>query len=93
MISTEANPQIRLNTLLNDERFISVSRHVMASGRSIEVHRDITSERLAEERANDTMHALIEPISRRIIESHGGHLWASANVEQGATSCFTLPST
>ena len=90
MISTEANPQIRLNTLLNDERFISVSRHVMASGRSIEVHRDITSE---QERANDTMHALIEPISRRIIESHGGHLWASANVEQGATSCFTLPST
>jgi hypothetical protein len=55
----------------------------MASGRSIEVHGDITSERLAEERANDAMQALIEPISRRIIESHGGHLWASANVEQG----------
>jgi signal transduction histidine kinase/CheY-like chemotaxis protein len=32
-------------------------------------------------------------ISRRIIESHGGHLWASANVERGATFCFTLPST
>ena len=31
--------------------------------------------------------------SRRIIESHGGHLWASANVERGATFCFTLPST
>jgi hypothetical protein len=54
----------------------------MASGGSIEVY-DITSERLAEERANDAMQALIEPISRRIIESHGGHLWASANVERG----------
>lgn len=32
-------------------------------------------------------------ISRRIIESHGGHLWASANAERGATFCFTLPST
>jgi hypothetical protein len=54
----------------------------MASGGSIEVC-DSTSERLAEERANDAMQALIEPISRRIIESHGGHLWASANVEGG----------
>jgi C4-dicarboxylate-specific signal transduction histidine kinase len=32
-------------------------------------------------------------ISRRIIESHGGHLCSSANVERGATFCFTLPST
>jgi C4-dicarboxylate-specific signal transduction histidine kinase len=31
-------------------------------------------------------------ISRRIIESHGGHLCSSANVERGATFCFTLPS-
>ena len=30
-------------------------------------------------------------ISRRIIESHGGRLWASANVGQGATFQFTLP--
>ena len=46
--------------VLNDGRFISVSRHVMACGGSIEVHRDITGERLAEERANDAMQALIE---------------------------------
>jgi len=31
-------------------------------------------------------------ISRRIIESHGGSLWASANRERGATFQFTLPS-
>ncbi len=31
-------------------------------------------------------------ISRRIIESHGGHLWASANPGRGATFQFTLPA-
>ena len=31
-------------------------------------------------------------ISRRIIESHGGRLWATANAVRGATFQFTLPS-
>jgi PAS domain S-box-containing protein len=31
-------------------------------------------------------------ISRRIIESHGGRLWACANTGRGATFQFTLPS-
>jgi len=31
-------------------------------------------------------------ISRRIIESHGSRLWASANSGPGATFCFTLPA-
>jgi signal transduction histidine kinase len=30
-------------------------------------------------------------ISRRIIASHGGHLWESPNTGQGATFQFTLP--
>src|SRR5260370_2578746 len=33
------------------------------------------------------------PISRSIIESHGGRLWAAAASAQGATFQFTLPAT
>ena len=31
------------------------------------------------------------PLSRRIIESHGGRLWASANTPRGAAFHFTVP--
>jgi signal transduction histidine kinase len=31
-------------------------------------------------------------ISRSIIESHGGRLWATDNLPRGASFCFTLPT-
>ena len=31
------------------------------------------------------------PISRSLIESHGGRLWATKNEDQGITMCLTLP--
>ena len=33
----------------------------------------------------------INAVSRRIITSHGGHLWASPNAGRGAIFQFTLP--
>jgi C4-dicarboxylate-specific signal transduction histidine kinase len=31
------------------------------------------------------------PISRSVIEGHGGHLWAEPNISNGAVFSFTLP--
>jgi len=45
---------------LPDGRIISVSQHPMTGGGLIRVHQDVTTERLAEDRANRAMQALIE---------------------------------
>ena len=45
---------------LPDGRVISVSKHPMSGGGLICVHRDVTTERLAEDRAIEAMQALIE---------------------------------
>jgi diguanylate cyclase (GGDEF)-like protein/PAS domain S-box-containing protein len=45
---------------LGDGRFISVSRHPMTGGGLVEVHRDITRERLSDIQANETTQELIE---------------------------------
>jgi PAS domain-containing protein len=45
---------------LRDGRFISVTRHPMAGGGLVEVHRDVTEERLVETHANEAMQELIE---------------------------------
>ena len=31
-------------------------------------------------------------ISRTVVESHGGRLWAADNPSRGASFCFTLPA-
>ncbi|MFT4120360.1 putative bifunctional diguanylate cyclase/phosphodiesterase [Bradyrhizobium sp.] len=61
----EAGGEIDAETLrsvheLRDGRFISVSRHPIAGGGLVEVHRDITKERLIEIHANEAMQELIE---------------------------------
>lgn len=45
---------------LPDGRIISVSQHPATGGGCVRVHRDVTTERLAEDRANLAMQALIE---------------------------------
>lgn len=45
---------------LPNGRYVSVSRHAMDDGQTIEVHRDVTDERWADDRANQSIQALLE---------------------------------
>ena len=62
----------------NEDDLLLISVSDTGSGFPIE-----ESERLFE--------AFFTSISRRIVESHGGRLWASANTGRGATFQFSLP--
>lgn len=57
---TDPRDVVQATHELRDGRIISVSQHPMAGGGLVEVHKDITTERLAEARANRAMQALIE---------------------------------
>ena len=61
----------------------------------------IRGDRLPPEKADEIFNAFFTTkpqgsgmglaISRSIVESHGGHIWATANAGRGATFHFTLP--
>lgn len=83
-----------------DRRLVSVRAH-FDGGRTVEVAvsdsgHGMTPERLAlvfepffTTKSNGMGIGL--PISRTIIEAHGGRIWAESNADKGATFRFTLP--
>jgi len=99
--------QVLMNLMLNgmeamNERGGEVKISTRPEGEEVMVSVSDTGEGIPADKLKEIFHPFVTTkaegtgmglaISRTIIESHGGRLWATVNPERGATLHFTLPS-
>jgi PAS domain S-box-containing protein len=89
MKNVEATRQLTLNSELSDDRQLLVSVHDTGSGLPIDQADQIFTAFFTTKSYGTGMGL---SISRSIVESHGGRLWAINNSGRGACFKFTLPT-
>jgi len=89
MKNVEGTRQLTLNSELNDDGQLLVSVHDTGSGLPIDQPDQIFTAFFTTKSYGTGMGL---SISRSIVESHGGRLWAINNSERGACFQFTLPA-